>query len=142
MRWTHLKNFLVTRTYPSVDCDTNHSLMCCMVKLQPNKLHCTKQDGKPTIDVSKTQYSDHLAEFMTQFSSAFLGDYNLPSTSQWENVKNATLLAALSAFRKRKGSQQNDLYHSNSTRLDPFLKPSILLCKHKRTCHLQQHSTP
>ena len=26
-RWTHLKNFLVTRTYHSADCDTDHSLM-------------------------------------------------------------------------------------------------------------------
>ena len=36
------------------------------------------------IDVSKTQHSDCLAEFKTQFSSAFVGDYNLPSTMQWE----------------------------------------------------------
>ena len=120
MRWTHLKYFLVTRTYHSADCDTDHSLMCCKLKLQPKKFHHTKQDGKPRIGISKTQHSDHLAEFKTQFSSAFVGDYNLPSTVQWENVKNATLLAALSAFGNRKGSQQNDWYHTNSARLGPF----------------------
>ena len=51
-----------------------------------------------------------------------MGDYNLPSTTQWENVKNATLLTALSAFGKRKGSQQNDWCHANSARLDPFIE--------------------
>ena len=101
----HLKNFLVTRTYHSADCDTDHSLMCCKLKLQLKKFHCTKQEGKPRIDVSKTQYPDLLAKFKKQFSSAFVGDYNLPSTAQWENVKSATLLAVLSAFGKRKGSQ-------------------------------------
>ena len=109
MRWTH-----------SADCDTDDSLMCCKLELQSKKFHLTKQEGKSRIDVSKTQHSDHLAEFKTQFSSAFVGDYNLPSSVQWENVKNATLLAALRAFGKRKGSQQNDWYHANSTRLDPF----------------------
>ena len=38
------------------------------------------------------------------------------------NVKNATLLAALGAFGKRKGSQQNDWYHANSTRHVPFIE--------------------
>ena len=112
----------LTRTYHSADCDTDHSLVCCRVKLQPKKFHHNKQEKKPRIDVSKTRHSDYLAEFKTQFSSAFVGDYNLPSTVQWENVKNATLLAALSVFGKRKGSQQNDWYHSNSARPDPFIE--------------------
>ena len=73
MRQTHLKNFLVTRTYHSADCDTNHLLVCCNLKLQAKKFHCTKQEGKPRIDVSKTQHSDHLAVFKTQFFFCFCG---------------------------------------------------------------------
>ena len=122
MRQTHLKNFPVTRTYHSTDGDTDHYLICCRVKLQPKKFHHTKQEGKPRIDASKTQHSDHLAEFKTQFSFTFVGHYNLPTTTQWENMKNATLLTALSAFGKREGPQQNDWYHSNSARLDPFIE--------------------
>ena len=37
-------------------------------------------------------------------------------------MKNATLLTALGAFGKRKGSQHNDWYHANSARLDPFIE--------------------
>ena len=49
MRQTHLKIFLVTRTYHSADCDADHSLMFCRVKHLPKKFHCTKQEGKPRI---------------------------------------------------------------------------------------------
>ena len=46
-RWTHLKNFLVTRTYHSADCDTDHSLVCCRVKLQPKvPPHQTRRKAK------------------------------------------------------------------------------------------------
>ena len=126
MRWMHLKNFLVTRTYHSADCNTDHSLMCCRVKFQPKKFHHTKQKGKTRINVTKTQHPDHLAKFKTLFSSTFVGDYNLPSTEQWENMKNATLFAALSAFGKREGSQQNDWCHSNSARLDPLIEAKCI----------------
>ena len=124
MRWTHLKNFLVTRTYHSADCDPNHSLMCCKIKLQPKEFHHTKQEGKPRIGVSKTQHSDHYSWIQdAQFSSAFVGDYNLPSTAQWENVKNATLLTVLSAFGKMERIPKEWLVlHANSARPDPFIE--------------------
>ena len=63
-----------------------------------------------------------MAEFKTLFSSTLVGDYNLSSTEQWENVKNATLFAVLSAFGKRDRSQQSDWYHSNFVRLDPLIE--------------------
>ena len=78
------------------------------------------------INVSKTQHSDCLAEFKTLFSSTFTGDYNLPSTEQWENTKNATLFAALSTFGKREGSQHNDWYHSSSARCDPLIEAKCI----------------
>ena len=58
---THLKNFLVTKTYQSTDCYTDHSLVCCRIKLQPKKFHHTKQKGKTRINVRKSQHPDLLA---------------------------------------------------------------------------------
>ena len=121
-RRTQLKNFLVTRTYHSADCDTGHSLVYCRIGFQPKKFYRAKQEAKSRIDVSKTKHSDCLAEFKTLFSSTFVGDYNLSSTEQWESVKNATHSAALSAFGKRKTTQQNDWYNSISARLDPLIE--------------------
>ena len=39
-----LKNVLHTHSYhtQSTDCDTDHSLVCCSIKLHPKKFHCLK----------------------------------------------------------------------------------------------------
>ena len=106
---THLKNFLVTRTYHSAD----HSLVYCRLTFQTKKFHHTKQEGKSGIDVSKTKHFDRSAEFTVFF---------LSSTEQWESVKNATRSAVLSAFGKKKGTRQNDWYDSSSARLEPLIE--------------------
>ena len=49
-----LKNFLVTRSYQSADCDTDHSIVCSKLRLEPRKFHHTKQVQRPKIDITKT----------------------------------------------------------------------------------------
>ena len=46
--------FLVTRSYHSADCDTDHSIVCSKLRLEPRKFHHTKQVQRPKIDVTKT----------------------------------------------------------------------------------------
>lgn len=103
-RRTQLKNLLVTRTYHSADCDPGHSLVYCRVGSQPKKFYRTKHEGKSRIDVSNTKHSDCLAEFKTPFSSCFVGHYNLFSTEQWRNVKNATHSAT---FKRPREEEKN-----------------------------------
>jgi len=43
-----------------------------------------------------------------------LGEYSLPSSERWKNVKNATQSVALYAFEKRQRFQQKDWYDSNT----------------------------
>ena len=42
-----LKNVLHTRSYHSADCNTDHSLVCCKIRLQPKRFHRTKKQGNP-----------------------------------------------------------------------------------------------
>jgi hypothetical protein len=51
-RRRHLNNVLITRSYHSADCDTDHSLVCCKIRLWPKKMHYSKPQGKPRIDAS------------------------------------------------------------------------------------------
>ena len=53
VRRAAIKNVLHTRLYHSADCDTDHSLVCCKIRLQPKKFHRAKKLGTPRIDVSK-----------------------------------------------------------------------------------------
>ena len=45
LRCPSLKNVLHTRSYHSADCNTDHSLVCCRIRLQPKRFH--KETGEP-----------------------------------------------------------------------------------------------
>ena len=106
-------NVLVTRSYHSADCHTNHFIVCSTLR----KFHYAKQEKKPKIDVNKTQHPDQITNFEALFSSTFIGDYEASSTEQWDNLKTTMYSTALQAFGRKKGVQQNDWYGANSTRL-------------------------
>jgi len=119
-RRTQLNNFLVTRTFHSADCDTDHSLVCSKLRLQPKKIYHTKQEQKCKINVSKTQHPELCANFEAHFSSTFHANYNTTATAQWDNLKSNVYATALQTFGKKCG-QQKDWYISNSARLDPLI---------------------
>ena len=67
VRCTAIKNVLYTRSYHSANCDTDHSLVCCRIRMQPKKLHRTKTKGIPRIDVSKMSQPDLMEQFVQTF---------------------------------------------------------------------------
>ena len=71
-RCATIKNILHTHSYHSVDCDTDHSLVCCKIRLQPKKLHHAKKPGIPHINVSKMTQPD----LMEQFAETFEEEYD------------------------------------------------------------------
>lgn len=52
-----IKNVLHTHSYHSTDCDTDHHLVFCKIRLQLKKFHRIKKQGNPCIDVSKMSQS-------------------------------------------------------------------------------------
>ena len=51
-----LNNVLNIRSYHSADCDTDHSLICARVRMQPKRLFHSKQKGHIRINISNTTY--------------------------------------------------------------------------------------
>ena len=47
VRCAVIKNGLHTRSYHSADCYTDHSLVCCKIRMQPKKFHRTKAKAIP-----------------------------------------------------------------------------------------------
>ncbi|KAK4328202.1 hypothetical protein Pmani_001324 [Petrolisthes manimaculis] len=72
VRRAAIKIVLHTRSYHSADCDTDHSLVCCKIRMQLKKLHNAKQPGIPRTDVNKMT-QPHLVE---QFVQAFKEEYD------------------------------------------------------------------
>ena len=58
VRCAAIKNVLHTCSYHSADCDTDHSLVCCKIRLQPKKFYHAKKPRNPCIDVSKMTQPD------------------------------------------------------------------------------------
>ena len=69
VRRTAIKNVLHTRSYHSADCDTDHSLVCCKVRLHPTRFHRGKKQGNPRIDVTKMSQPDLKGQFAERFEN-------------------------------------------------------------------------
>ena len=53
VRCAAIKSVLHTRSHHSADCDTDHSMACCKIRMQPKKFHSTKKMGNRRVGVSK-----------------------------------------------------------------------------------------
>ena len=87
VRHAAIKNILHTHSYHSGDCDTDHSLVCCKIRLQPKKFHRAKKPGNLHLDVSKITQPD----LVEQFAEAFQEEYNASqsgdtATEKWETL--------------------------------------------------------
>ena len=89
VRRAAIKNILYARSYHSADCDTDHSLVCCKIRMQPKKFHHTETKGIPRIDVSKMSQPDLMEQFAQTFEKEFEslqpGD---SATEKWEALRN------------------------------------------------------
>ena len=71
VRRAAIKNVLHTRSYHSADCDTDHSLVSCKIRMQPMKFHHTKTKEVPRIDVSKMSQPDLMEQFAQTVEKEF-----------------------------------------------------------------------
>ncbi|KAL7886731.1 hypothetical protein AOLI_G00044520 [Acnodon oligacanthus] len=113
VRRTSLKPMILTRSYHSADCDSDHLLVCCKIKLV---LNCSKQEGKPRIDTTKMQHPGKIEEFTKFLKDALTAGYPCSTTSEsWNYLREAIQKSALAAFG-RKTSKNCDWFNAKSAR--------------------------
>ena len=114
-RRSAMKGVQLTRTFHSADCDTDHSLVCCKFKLQPKKIHHSRQVGKPHIDVSKTLYPDKAEEFTYALSKAFSSEPPYGSAKErWDNIRDTVYSTDTRIFGKKQ-TKNNELRHTHAS---------------------------
>ena len=134
VRHATIKNILHTHSYHSADCDMDHSLVCCLIRLQPKKFHRVKKPGNPHIDVSKMTQPD----LMEQFTEAFEEEYNASqsgdtATEKWETLWDTIHCITLAIFGK-KTSKSHDWYEAKSSKMTPIMEAKhAALAKYKRS---------
>ncbi|KAL0860229.1 hypothetical protein ABMA27_010536 [Loxostege sticticalis] len=117
----HLKEVLHTRSFHSADCDTDHSLVACKVRLEPKKIHSRKVSGRKSIDVSKTRNNKAVESFSTmvnQITAAW--DTDASVESEWEAIKVTLTKTAGEAFGYRRPNS-SDWFNENIDELQPIL---------------------
>lgn len=133
IRRTSLKHVLLTRTYHIADCDTDHSLVCCKIRLTPKTLHRAKPQGN-RINTIKMQQEAKIEEFAKTFEEA-ISTKNRQSTvsDTWIHLRECIHTSALAIFGK-KTSRSSDWFVAKSAEMTPVIEAKrAALAEYKRS---------
>ena len=134
IRRTNLKFVLLTRTYHSADCDADHSLVCCKIRLQPKMFHSSKQKGKPRINTTSMQLPEKVEEFAKFLQDALSEEHQHCSASKkWDHLREVIQKKAFATFGK-KISKYNDWFVAKSSEMIPVIDAKLAaLAEYKRS---------
>ena len=118
----------ITLSYQSADYDTDHSLVCSKVKL---RVHRTRKEGRPRIDISKTRDQRKVEEFAQVLEDSLPGPPTANAQDRWEHFRDAVYNAAMSTFGK-KTSKSADWFEAHSEEMTPVIEAkrnALTACK-------------
>ncbi|XP_076035995.1 uncharacterized protein LOC143021958 [Oratosquilla oratoria] len=108
---------LTTRSYHSADCDTDHSLVGCKVRLQPKQIHRSKQTGYPRINTARTKMPDLCKRFADSTEEALRDCPTNSAEERWNHIRGAIYNSAMDTFGKRE-RQNPDWFEAGITKLE------------------------
>ena len=120
-RTSSLDSVQVTRSYHRADCDTDHSLIASRVRLQPWRIHRSKQKGRPLINTAKIS-NPNLHDLFADSIEQALQD--CPSTSaeeRWNHIRDAIHHSAMEIYGKRE-KQNPDWFVAGIAELEPVIE--------------------
>uniref|UniRef100_A0A0L8H7R9 Endonuclease/exonuclease/phosphatase domain-containing protein n=1 Tax=Octopus bimaculoides TaxID=37653 RepID=A0A0L8H7R9_OCTBM len=116
-RHNHLRNVLLTRSFQDANCNTDHSLVCCNLKLHPKMMHCTKPPGKQCISTTATQQPTKTDAFLKTLEDALIADPHEGNVQlRWDFLRDIIHSTALRAFGKRR-KMIHDWFEANMKEL-------------------------
>nr|XP_054771645.1 uncharacterized protein LOC129279571 [Lytechinus pictus] len=126
-----LNSVQVTRSYHSADCDTDHSLVASRVRLQPKRIHRSKQKARPRINTANISSRDLQDLFADSIEQA-LQDYpSATAEERWNHIRDAIHHSAMEVFGKRE-KQNPDWFIAGITELEPVIEAKrAALAKYK-----------
>ena len=134
VRRTAIKYVLHTRSYHSADCDTDHSLACCKVRLHPKRFHRGKKQGNPRIDVTKMSQPDLVEQFAERFENELgISQSGDSATAKWTTLRGTMHRTALATFGKNT-SKSHDWLKAKSAEMTPIIEAKrAALTEYKRS---------
>lgn len=107
-RRADLQSVLLTRSYHSADCDTDHSLVASKVRVTPKKIHHAKKKGRPRINTYRVNNASSTADYMTRLGNA-LGEKPTADSidTKWTYLRDAVYNCAIEAFGKKERKNED-----------------------------------
>ncbi|XP_037774603.1 craniofacial development protein 2-like [Penaeus monodon] len=123
---------LTTRSYHSADCDTDHSMVGSKIRLQPKRIHQSKQEGRPHINTSKTAIPDLCERFTNSIENALKNCPGGNTEERWSHIRDFIYNSAMDTFGKRE-RQNPDWFEAGIAELEPAIEAKrAALINHKR----------
>ena len=134
VRRSAICNILHARSYHSADCDTDHSLVSCKIRLQLKRFHRKKEKGNPRINISMMSQpvlTQKFAEVIKkELSNKETGDSAL---EKWESLRKTIQTTALATFGKQT-TKSHDWFEAKSSAMIPAIEAKrVALMEYKRT---------
>ena len=127
---------LLTRTYHSSDCDTDHSLVASKVRIAPRKLHHSKKKGRPRVNTCCTSNPAKTQHFLNCLDETLARETSEDDAteSKWAHLRNAVYSAAVTAYGK-KARKNADWFEAYWEEMEPVTEA-------KRKALLAYKTTP
>ena len=119
-RRSSLNCVLISRSYHSADCDTDHSLVSSKVRLQPKRINQSKTKGRPRINIAKTANPDLRESFVYSIEEALKDCPTRNPEERWNHIRDSIFSSAMDAFGKKE-RQNPDWFEANITDLEPVI---------------------
>ena len=136
-----LNSVLLTRTYHSANCDTDHSMVTSKVRLQPKQIHRSKTKWRHRLNTTNTSISELCNRFTSLITEAL---NNCPTHSvagRWDHIREATFTCASETFRREKGLAVTGLRLAE-TKLHQLSTPRSLPCWITKKTLVKRHLQP
>ncbi|XP_049832822.1 uncharacterized protein LOC126273320 [Schistocerca gregaria] len=119
-RRTGLKNVLLTRSYHSDDCNTDHALVACTLRPTPKKCHHAKPRGHARINTDHVHDTQRKQDFVSDFESVFPGNVQAERNvdKKYAKLSGAIYNSAVLAYGK-KGKRNKAWYEQNLEKMEP-----------------------
>ena len=127
-----LNQVLITRSFHSADCDTDHSLVASKVRLLPRRIHRSRQKPRPRINTARTTELRLRERFAKAIDVALEDCPEDSASTRWNHIREAVFQTALDTFGKRE-RQSADWFEAAAAELEPAIaaKRAALLA-HKK----------
>ena len=124
-----LASVLLTRTYHSADCDTDHSLVASKVRVTPRRIHHAKKKARPRINTCRTGNPVRTQQFLKDLDETLTRETfgDVTSDSKWAHLRESVYSAAFSAYGKQE-RKNTDWFEAHWEEMEPVTKKKRKLC--------------